>query len=422
MAKRRIGDRTSGRYNREDNPIDIDGAFTPTKGKQSVDYDVDDERIGLTQAFGPITMDDEPQYGWDDNDKWKNFDWNASYEAEDEGSAGESDEPAPTDEQADSADGQPSQPEQAKDASTGSAPAGTTAAAAVGAAAGSATESTVAGKTPGKGRHAAPSHEDSPRMRKSRRMRRVLIALIILLVIGLAAIGFFAFRTVTETNEQAAQQTQEQAASVKEEHDTTPAADTATSTAKQADVPDLSAVMGMTQDEAIGTIKRGAQVVGPPQAVTEEGSAIKTNVTGALTSEPADSRTGGTPTVYLGLNEEGRVIQAGYSASASALGFGSLSFADAVSNERVIEKTLARIGVDVPEQTVVLPENKEAYSTFASDGTTVVKERCAFEGTATVKGAPCLWSAVLSYDYATQVLTGNLSDTVRVIYVYVTAA
>ena len=28
--------------------------------------------------------------------------------------------------------------------------------------------------------------------------------------------------------------------------------------------------------------------------------------------------------------------------------------------------------------------------------------------------------AVLSYDYTTQVITGNLSDTVRIIYVYVT--
>ena len=117
--------------------------------------------------------------------------------------------------------------------------------------------------------------------------------------------------------------------------------------------------MGMTQDEAIGTIKRGAQVVGQPQATAEEGSAIKTNVTVALTSEPADSRTGGTPTVYLGLNEEGRVIQAGYSASASALGFGSLSFADAVSNERVIEKTLQKIGVGVPNEVVRIPENKD---------------------------------------------------------------
>ena len=184
-------------------------------------------------------------------------------------------------------------------------------------------------------------------------------------------------------------------------------------------MPDLSAILGKNQDEAISILKRGAQVTSTREA-TEEGSAVKSNVTVALTSEPADARTGGTPTVYLGLNADGVVIQAGYSASASALGFGSLSFADAVTNERVIEKTLAKIGVMIPENTVVLPENKDEYSTYASDGTTVVKERCSFEGGVDVDGVACTWSAVLSYDYTTQVLTGNLNDTVRVIYVYVT--
>ena len=60
------------------------------------------------------------------------------------------------------------------------------------------------------------------------------------------------------------------------------------------------------------------------------------------------------------------------------------------------------------------------YSTYASDGTTVVRERCSFEGDTDVEGKPCAWSSVLSYDYTTQVVTGNLNDTVRVIYVYAT--
>ena len=256
-------------------------------------------------------------------------------------------------------------------------------------------------------------------MRKSRRMRKTLVALIILAIIGLAALGYFGYRAITEGNQQATQQTQEQAAA-KDDRSATAAADVTTTATRQADVPDLSSVLGMTQDEAVGAIKRGA-LVSSTRENNEEGSAIKTNVTVSLTSEPADSRTGGTPTVYLGLNAEGRVIQAGYSASASALGFGSLSFADAVNNEHVIEKTLAKVGVDVAEGTVKLPENKDQYSTYASDGTTVEKERCSFEGSTTVNNTPCTWSAVLSYDYTRQVFTGNLSDTIRVIYVYVTA-
>ena len=413
MTKRRSDGRKAGRYNLDDNPIDIDGAFAPTKGAQSVEYDVDDDRIGLTQAFGAIVPDEEPAYGWNDTQKWKGFDWNASV-GDDADGAEQGDEPAdePTGEPegAEETDGQPAVDQPADGESAGQAAEAAPTAAA---------PATSARPSSGRGRHAAPDSGDSPRMQKSRRMRKTLIVLIILLLIGLGALGYFGFRTITESQQQAIQQTQEQAASSKDAIDSQVADDATAATTKHADVPDLSLILGKTQDEAIKALQRGATVTATREA-TEEDSVIKTNVTVSLTSEPSDSRTGGTPTVYLGLNEAGTVVQAGYSASASALGFGTLSFADAVTNERVIEKTLQKIGVDVPDNVVVLPDNKDEYSTYASDGTTVVKERCSFEGDANVNGTPCLWSAVLSYDYTTQVLTGNLTDTVRVIYVYVT--
>ena len=99
---------------------------------------------------------------------------------------------------------------------------------------------------------------------------------------------------------------------------------------------------------------RGATVTATRE-VNEEGNPIKTSLTVALTEEPADTRSG-TPTVYLGLDEEGKVVQAGYSAPLASLGFGSLSFADAVSNEHVVEKTLQEAGIPVEEGAAVLPE------------------------------------------------------------------
>ena len=408
MTKRRTDGLGIGRNRSEDSPTDIDGAFAPTKGRQSVEYDVDDQSIGLTQAFGAIVPEEEPEYGWDDGRKWKDFDWNASFGDADEDAeqpeafADESDETAFEEAE-----------ESVADSSDAEGPGEVVAASTVG------TSSTQGKASSGRGRHAAPTAEDSPRMRRSQRMRRSLIVLIVLLLVGLCALGFFMYRTFTESQEQAVQQTQEQTASSKDSISAAAADDAAAVTAKQADVPDLSAIMGKTQDEAITILKRGAQVTAT-QPVADEESVIKSNVTVSLTSEPADSRTASTPTVYLGLNADGVVVQAGYSASASALGFGTLSFADAVTNERMIEKTLQKIGVGVPNEVVTLPENKDDYSSYASDGTTVVKERCSFEGTATVNAVPCTWSAVLSYDYTTQILTGNLNDTVRVIYVYVT--
>ena len=161
--------------------------------------------------------------------------------------------------------------------------------------------------------------------------------------------------------------------------------DATTATAKKTDVPNLAAVLGMTKDEAIAALKHGATET-TSKEVNEEGNPVKTNVTVALTDEPADTRSG-TPTVYLGLNEDGAVVQAGYSAATASLGYGSLSFVDAVKNE----------------------------------GTTLVKESYSFSGTVDLNGAAHEWSALLLYNYSTANTSGNLADTIRIVYVYVNA-
>ena len=392
MTKRRRNGSQDADLGYDDNPIGLTEAFAPVKGAQSVDYDSDDSQIGLTQAFGAVVPEEEPTYGWNDENKWSNFAWSASVDPV-EGLEATGEQP-------------PVQPDAVQPAADAAA-----------AAPAAAVESKP---TSGRGRHAAPDPSATPKMRKSRRTRRILIVLIVLLLAGLAALGYFAYRSFTESQLQAAQHTQEQTAAPKDEYDSGVAADVANQQAAvKADVPDLSQIMGMTQDEAVAALKRGAQVSSSNDASEDEG-AIKKHVNVTLTEEPSDSRGVTTPTVYLGLDADGKVIQAGYSASAAVLGYGSVSFDDAVSNEHIIEKTLKMIGVDVPEGTATLPDSKDAYSTYASDGTTVMKENYSFSGTSELNSSPCSWSAVLSYDYTKQVLSGNLSDTVRIVYVYVT--
>lgn len=259
-----------------------------------------------------------------------------------------------------------------------------------------------------------------PHQRKSRRMRRILIAVIVLLVLLIGALGYLAWQWFQESQLVATQQAQQQQGS--QEVDAMQEADTkdaATATAKKTEVPNLAGVLGMTQGEAVEALKRGATVT-KTEELSEEGNPVKTNVTVLLTDEPADTRSG-TPSVYLGLDEEGAVVQAGYSAATASLGYGSLSFVDAVENERIVEKTLQEAGIDVPEGSAKLPEDKTTYSTYASDGTTLVKENCSFSGTVALDGAEHEWSSVLLYDYATANMSGNLADTIRIIYVYINA-
>ena len=90
-----------------------------------------------------------------------------------------------------------------------------------------------------------------------------------------------------------------------------------------------------------------------------------------------------------------------------------------VEQNHVVERTLQEANVMVNEGAAVLPKDKMEYSTYASDGTTLTRERYSFSGDVDVNGQPCTWSSVLSYDYSNANLTGNLANTVRVIYVYV---
>ena len=402
MSKRRTNDSDDRYLDSGDNPIGLTGAFTPVKGPQSVDYAAEDDPVGLTQAFGAINPDEEER-DWGEEDKWKGFDWNAGYDGQESEAADAADdaaEPAP-------AEAEPAPEAEAPEAAA-EAPAAPAAVA-------------PAPAPSGRGRHAAPDAELSPRMQKSRRTRKVLIILIVLLIVLGGLVAFFGYKTFTGTQQDTAEQAhqkQEEATTHSQNSIQDMEGNDAVQTAvAQTQVPNLTALFGKTAEEAVAAIGHGALVTSN-RAVDDSSSAVKTNLSVALTEEPADSKTG-TPTVYLGLDKDGKVIQVGYSASAGALGFGTLSFADAISGEHVIEKTLAKIGIQVPEGSAVLPTDKASYSTYASDNTTVVKERCSFEGPIDVNGVACTWSAVLSYDYTTQIVTGNLNDTVRIIYVYI---
>lgn len=282
-------------------------------------------------------------------------------------------------------------------------------------------------------RHAAPEDEvlDAPTvfeeggdtvpayLHKSRRMRRILTVAIIILVVLLAAGAVFAWQLVQAAQTTATQQAQTATQDVTEVLGDGEAEDASTATAKTTTVPDLVSLLGMTQDEAVEALQHGAQV-SSSSAVNEEGNPIRTEVRVALTAEPADERSG-TPTVYLGLDEAGAVVQAGYSAATSSLGYGSLSFSDAVTNEHIIEKTLDETGAPVEEGTVVLPSDKMEYSSYATDGTTLTREYYSFQGSVDIAGASHGWSAALSYDYAMANATGNLADTIRTVYVYINA-
>lgn len=187
-------------------------------------------------------------------------------------------------------------------------------------------------------------------------------------------------------------------------------------TTKQVAVPLLTSFIGMTQDDVVEELGTSAKVTAT-RAVKDADTAVRTEVSVALTGEAANS-TAGTPTVHLGLNEDGDVIQAGYTVNLRLLGYGSISFIDAVENYHVIYNTLYEGGLAIPEDSVVLPDTKAAYAVYGADGITLAREDYTFEGTS---AAGYAWEGELVYDYTQANAEGNLAYTVRLVTVTVIA-
>ena len=233
-----------------------------------------------------------------------------------------------------------------------------------------------------RGRHGKLEPVEHPHLKKSRRVRRVLVIIVALLVVLACALGYFAFQLWNESSRAMVQQTQAQQQStdvgnLSQDNSGKDAA--SATTAKKTEVPNLVGVLGQTQDAAITALAHGATVTSSKD-VNEEGNAVKKRVTVALTAEPADSRSG-TPTVYLGLDADGKVIQAGYSAATASLGYGSLSFADAVKNEHIVEKTLrerdGRFGQAALRQNLVLHLCFRWH--HAGEGELLVQRHCGYQ-------------------------------------------
>lgn len=272
-----------------------------------------------------------------------------------------------------------------------------------------------AGKSDKKAGGAHAKAAQSAYMQRSSRMRKVLIVVIVLLVLLLAGVGYFGFSIFRSAQDAAVQQTQVSDVETMPEGDSE--ANASSSTSKKTTVPDLVQLLGHTQEEAVAMLQHGAEVTRSME-VNEEGNPVRLELQVALADEPSDSRSG-TPTVYLSLNEGGVIIETGYSVATSSLGYRSVSFTDAVQNENIVEETLAEAGLTVSYGTAQLPEDKMQYSTYDSDGTTLVKEYCSFNGTGMADGVEHAWDAILSYDYSVANATDNLNDTIRTIYVYV---
>ncbi len=249
---------------------------------------------------------------------------------------------------------------------------------------------------------------ESAETKNSKRGLKWLIALVaIMVVLAVCLMVAFAFNSSREMHSFAAQDDTEAIEASKSSKPQVTNAST--------QVTNLIGLMGLSGDTAIAKIGHGAAVQ-DEAPMTSIG--FSKEITVVLSDEKGDTLSG-TPTVTLGLDAEGNVVAASYSAPTSLLGYGNIAFADAVQKFHIVENILAKAGLTtVTKGSVELPQKSE-YSSYGPDRKTLTSETYTFDGTAEMTGTSYSWTATLDYDYTEANKKGDLAYTVKKIAVSV---
>ncbi len=263
------------------------------------------------------------------------------------------------------------------------------------------------------------AHSKTPRKKRKfseavRKKRRRLIGIIVILLLVICAVLAGGYNVYVDVQSKY-----------------TPSSDTADSSivgvsddasdrsnAPTTRVPHIAELLSCSVDEVSTHLGENALLVSDfvdPLSST----AVVRHMKYSLTNEPNDGRSG-FPTVFVNANIKNKVVQVGYGVSLRLLDVGDVSFADAITHKHLIEKTLGLMGFTCDDNQVHLPANPADYSTYEENGTTLKTQEFTFEGDCSYNNKPLKFSAVLSYDFtAANLPTGNVSDTLRNLYVYV---
>lgn len=262
---------------------------------------------------------------------------------------------------------------------------------------------------PRRAKHAAdlPEYEiASQNMRKKLMIANV--ALVVVLALAAVAFGLYVFNSQNVSVEQ--HQAGQSDVSQMQGSDSQ-----SNGSEKTATVPEIAGIIGTSVDDVTSAIGHGAQVTSDTEK-DDEDDPIKRVVKYSLANDQGDS-TSWNPVVIAYADKDNDITQITYQASTKALGYGTMSFQDAVANERIIEKIMAEAGLKISSDDVSLPDDKSDYTTYTDDGKRISKEELEFSGDADYSGTSVKWSARLLYDYTVSLATDNLADTVRMITV-----
>lgn len=182
-------------------------------------------------------------------------------------------------------------------------------------------------------------------------------------------------------------------------------------------IPNLVSLLGKNIDQAVPEIGHGSVLASSEDVSDPSISAVK-KYTVNLSNESSSLKTGSSSVVAF-TNKKGSITKVTFSCDIALLGYGKFGFVDIINNQHLVENSYKEAGLNLEIGNVVAPTNRASYTTYASDGTTAIKEVCDFSGSVYQDKKYYKWNSTVSYDYTIANTKGDLSETIRIISISV---
>jgi len=240
------------------------------------------------------------------------------------------------------------------------------------------------------------------RIKKARRTKVTLIFIIIILLVVLGGLGFLGYKFLFVDKQAQTTGVSSTATSIDTTIKDSSPKDIAT--LKTTNVPNLASFFGLQVTEVQAKLGQD-YVLTKNDAITEnENEDIKQLV--VLTYQPKDSAAAkgavAMPTIYLSLNEEGRVLEIFYQSSLEALDYPVATFSSFITTQDMLYNMLRGAGVS-PASSYNYPQlTPDLYTIYvdpAADVKKIKKEEFVFTGATNSENPPTWWQVKLTYDY-----------------------
>jgi hypothetical protein len=261
------------------------------------------------------------------------------------------------------------------------------------------------------------------RLRKARRTRVILIVVILLLVAALGTLAYLGYTIFRDSS--AGDQVAIKPTSTAPDGTLTDPSAPGELKIDETSIPELAPLFGLTVDEVKTRLGQDFQLTKTDAATDEANPAVKQLATFSYTPSVSGDSTGAATTaslpsesIYVSLDEAGRVVDIYYVCDMRLLGYPVRSFDELLASGDLVTEALAAAGVQPRDFSYVppVPEESVVYDNPNSANRKVVKQTQIFSGRTTSDAVPTAWTLTVTYDYGAGVTsTADFQQATRTI-------